>query len=152
MRKVYTQAEWLLSFVPAAWNKPANPDDETTHPKLDAPIEEFVTAGSAVAGRERFQVIGRWARRIRTINVHIPGLKRQLNMFKPKLYYGSEDTPARRCFELVETLPAENPVENPCETPSKPSRPKWLETGEITFVNEFGTEDDEETGEIWENL
>ncbi len=109
-----------------------------------------MTAGSAVAGRARFKVIGRWAKRPRTIDVHIPGLKRRLNALRPELYYGTDERPARRCFELVETLPAQNPTPNGYFTPSKPARPKWLETGEIAFTNEFAAEEDMETGQIIE--
>jgi hypothetical protein len=152
IRKAETQTEWMPELVPGAWNTPACPNDEDSYPKLSITTTEFMTAGSAVVGEERFKVMGRWASRPRVINVHIPGLKRQLNVLKPELYYGTIEQPARRCFEPVETLPAANPVENPCETLSKTKSPKWLETGEITFVNEFGIEDDEETGEIWDNL
>jgi hypothetical protein len=36
----------------------------------------------------------------------------------------------------------------PYFTPSKPARPKCLETGEIAFTNEFAAEEDMETGQI----
>ena len=107
-RNYQTQEEWLLQRVPVEWSKPADPNDPKTWPVLDVEQKEFVTAGSAVSGRKRFEVIGRWAKRPRTINVHIPGLKRRLNALRPELYYRIEERPARRCFELVETLPAQN--------------------------------------------
>ena len=153
MAKRYkTQVEWMLALVPGKWAEPSSPDDPDTWPTLEIMQEEFVTAGSAVASRARFGVIGRWARKPRRVDIHIPGLKRRLNPFRPELYFGTREKPARRCFELVETLPAANPIENAHLIPSKPSQPKWLETGEITFVNEFGAEVDEETGQILEHL
>ncbi len=151
-RNYQTQEEWLLQLVPAAWRKPSDPNDPETWPELKIEQTEFITAGSAVAGRARFKVIGRWAKRPRTIDVHIPGLKRRLNALRPELYYGTDEHPARRCFELVETLPAQNSVANGYFTPSKPVRPKWLETGEIAFTNEFAAEEDMETGQIIETM
>ena len=149
-RNYQTQEEWLLNLVPAAWRKPSDPNDRKTWPELKIEQSEFMTAGSAVAGRARFKVIGRWAKRPRAIDVHIPGLKRRLNALRPELYYGTDERPARRCFELVETLPAQNPTPNGYFTPSKPARPKWLETGEIAFMNEYAAEEDMETGQIIE--
>jgi hypothetical protein len=151
-RNYQTQEEWLLRLVPAAWRKPADPNDRKTWPELKIEQSEFITAGSAVAGRARFKVIGRWAKRPRTIDVHIPGLKRRLNALRPELYYGTDERPTRRCFELVETLPAQNPTPNGYFTPSKPALPKWLETGEIAFTNEFAAEEDMETGQIIEAM
>ena len=151
MAKRYkTQTEWMLPLVPAKWAVPCSPNDPDTWPTLGILQEEFVTAGSAVASRRRFGLIGRWAKKPRIIDIHVPGLKRRLNPFRPELYFGTIEKPARRCFELVETLPAANPIVNAHLVPSKPSRPKWLETGEATFVNEFGAEVDEETGQILE--
>lgn len=151
-RNYQTQEAWLLQLVPAAWRKAADPNDPKTWPELKIEQSEFITAGSAVTGRARFKVIGRWAKRPRTIDVHIPGLKRRLNALQPELYYGTEERPARRCFELVETLPAQNPIPNGYFTPSKPARPKWLETGGIAFTNEFAAEEDMETGQIMEAM
>ena len=151
-RNYQTQEEWLLKLVPAAWRKPSDPNARKTWPELKIEQSEFMTAGSAVAGRARFKVIGRWAKRPRTIDVHIPGLKRRLNALKPELYYGGDERPARRYFELVETLPAQNPTSVGYFTPSKPARPKWLETGEIAFTNEFAAEEDMETGQIIEAM
>jgi hypothetical protein len=59
-RNYQTQEEWLLQRVPAAWRTPSDPNDPSTWPKLQIEQTEFVTAGSAVAGRARFKVIGRW--------------------------------------------------------------------------------------------
>jgi hypothetical protein len=151
-RNYETQEEWLLQRVPAAWRTPADPNETNTWPTLDIEQTEFVTAGSAVAGRKRFATIGRWAKRPRTINVHVPGLKRRLNALCPELYYATSERPARRCFELVETLPAQNTVQGAYFVPSKPTRPKWLETGEIAFTNEFAAEEDMETGQIIETM
>jgi hypothetical protein len=151
-RNYETQEEWLLQRVPAAWRAPSDPNEPKTWPTLDIEQTEFVTAGSAVAGRKRFETIGRWAKRPRTINVHVPGLKRRLNALRPELYYGTDERPARRCFELVETLPAQNTVQDAYFVPSKPARPKWLETGEIAFTNEFAAEEDMETGQIIEAM
>jgi hypothetical protein len=151
-RNYQTQEEWLLQRVPAAWREPSDPNDPKTWPELKIEQSEFITAGSAVAGRARFKVIGRWAKRPRTINVHVPGLKRRLNALRLELYYGTDERPSRRCFELVETLPAQNTVENAYNVPSKPARPKWLETGEIAFTNEFAAEEDMETGRIIEAM
>ena len=151
-RNYETQEEWLLQRVPAAWRTPADPNEPNTWPTLDIEQTEFVTAGAAVAGRKRFETIGRWAKRPRTINVHVPGLKRRLNALRLELYYGTEQRPARRCFELVETLPAQNTVQDAFFVPSKPARPKWLETGEIAFTNEFAAEEDMETGQIIEAM
>ena len=151
-RNYQTQEEWMLRLVPAAWRRPADPDDAETWPSLDVEQTEFISAGTAVAGRKRFEVIGRWAKRPRTVNVHIPGLKRRLNTLKPELYYGTGNIPARRSFELVETLPAQNPVENAYFVPSKPAQPEWLQTGEIAFASEFAAEEDEETTTILATL
>jgi hypothetical protein len=151
-RNYETQEEWLLERVPAAWRAPSDPNEPKTWPTLDIEQTEFVTAGAGVAGRKRFETIGRWAKRPRTINVHVPGLKRRLNALRPELYYGADERPARRCFELVETLPAQNTVQDAYFVPSKPARPKWLETGEIAFTNEFAAEEDMETGQIIEAM
>jgi hypothetical protein len=151
-RNYQTQEEWLLQRVPEAWRIPSDPNDPKTWPRLEIEQTEFVTAGSAVAGRKRFETIGRWAKKPRTIDVHIPGLKRRLNALQPELYYGTDERPAGRCSELVETLPAQNSVANGYFSPSKPARPKWLETGEIAFTNEFAAEEDEETGRIIEAM
>jgi hypothetical protein len=151
-RNYQTQEEWLLQRVPAAWRTPSDPNEPRTWPTLDIEQTEFVTAGSAVAGRKRFETIGRWPKRPRTINVHVPGLKRRLNALRPELYYGIDGRPAGRCFELVETLPAQNTVKDAYFVPSKPTRPKWLETGEIAFTNEFAAEGDMETGQIIEAM
>jgi hypothetical protein len=151
-RNYETQEEWLLQRVPSAWRMPSDPNDPKTWPTLDIEQTEFVTAGSAVAGRKRFETIGRWAKRPRTINVHVPGLKRRLNALRPELYYGIAERPALRCLELVETLPAQNTVQNAYFVPSKPTRPKWLETGEIAFTNEFAAEEDMETGQIIQTM
>ena len=103
MRKAFkNQAEWLLEKVPPAWQVPSEPHDETTWPALDVLQTEFVTAGSAVASRGRFRVIGRWAKKPRRVDACIAGLKRRLNMLRPELYFGTADGPARRCFELVD--------------------------------------------------
>jgi hypothetical protein len=151
-RNYETQEEWLLQRVPAAWRAPSDPNEPKTWPTLDIEQTEFVTAGAAVAGRKRFETIGRWAKRPRTINVHVPGLKRRLNALRPELYYGTDERAVQRCFELVETLPAQSTVQNAYNVPSKPARPKWLETGEIAFTNEFAAEEDEETGRIIEAM
>jgi hypothetical protein len=143
-----TTEEILLKDVPAAWRLTVDidPNDERTFPKVEFLQREFMSAGTAVASRERFLSIGRWAEnKPRTVRVHIPGLKRRLNVLRPEFYYGTPDQPARRCFEVVETLPAQNPIENAYFVPSKPARPHWLETGEISFINEFAAEEDEET-------
>ena len=55
-------------------------------------------------------------------------------------------------FEPVETLPAQNTVPDAYCVPSKPTRPKWLETGEIAFTNEVAAEEDIETGQIIEAM
>jgi hypothetical protein len=137
--------EWLLHDVPEAWrNASVDPHDRSTWPTVTLDQNEFVTAGSAVAGRERFKAMGRWAQKSRVIGVHIPGLKRQLNELRPDLYYGTPEQPARRCFELVETLPAGNPVEDAFNVASKPARPDWLETGEIALMSEYAAEEGEE--------
>jgi hypothetical protein len=117
-RNYETQEEWLLRRVPAAWRAPSEPNETKTWPALDIEQTEFVTAGGAVAGRKRFETIGRWAKRPRTINVHVPGLKRRLNALRPELYYGAGERPAQRCFELVETLPAQNTVQDAYSSPA----------------------------------
>jgi hypothetical protein len=141
-----TTEEILLKHVTAAWRDAVDvdPDDADTFPTVAFDQREFINAGSAIAGRARFRIIGRWADKPRVVKVHIPGLKRRLNMLRPELYFGTRERPARRCSELVETLPAMNEP-GAYIVPSKPSRPHWLETGEIAFVNEFAAEEDEQT-------
>jgi hypothetical protein len=145
--------EWLLQDVPDAWrNAAADPRDESTWPTAVFNQKEFVTAGSAVAGRARFKTIGRWAQKPRVFGIHKPGLKRQPNELCPELYYGSPEQPARRCFELVETLPARNQIEGAFHVPSKPARPDWLETGEIALISEYAAEEDEETFQLFATM
>jgi hypothetical protein len=140
-----TTEDVLLNYVVAAWRGAIDPRDEKTWPEVNFPQREFVNAGSAIAGRARFRIMGRWADKPRIVKVHIPGLKRGLNELCPVLYYGTPERPARRCSELVETLPAQNPVENAYFVPSKPTKPKWLATDDIALINEFAAEEDEET-------
>jgi hypothetical protein len=134
----------LLKAVTAAWAKPCDPANANDEMVVSFDQREFVSAGSAVAGRERFKLIGRWTVKPRKNNVHVPGHKRQLNGLKPELYYGTDERPARRCFELVETLPAMNLVENAYWVESKDARPKWLETEGIALLSEFAGEEEDD--------
>jgi hypothetical protein len=72
--------EMLLQKVLPAWRKPSDPFDEATWPYVEFLQKEYVTAGSAIASRERFELIGRWGLKPRKIDVHGIGLKRSIGL------------------------------------------------------------------------
>jgi hypothetical protein len=72
--------EMLLQKVLPAWRKPFDPFDEATWPYIEFLQREYITAGSAVVGRERFELIGRWGLKPRRIDVHGIGLKRSIGL------------------------------------------------------------------------
>ena len=112
-----------------------------------------MTAGSAVAGRARFKVIGRWAKRPRTIDVHIPGLKTTAERAaSPNSITGATNVRHGAVSSWWRRYRRRTRRPNGYFTPSKPARPKWLETGEIAFTNEFAAEEDMETGQIVEAM
>jgi hypothetical protein len=156
--------EMLMQKVLPAWRKPFDPFDETTWPYIEFLQKEYVTAGSAVASRKRFELIGRWGLKPRKIDVHGIGLKRSIGLERAikmkglecaleewaKAYFSTPDREADRCHTLVETIPAEPPPElDVFNTPSKPHKPKWLDEGlEFTLDNDWAQEDDLETAEV----
>jgi hypothetical protein len=115
---------------------------------------EFVTAGSAVVGAERFKLIGRWTTKPKILIVNEAGLKRDLIKERPGLYYSTPEREADRCHELVETMPAYPAKPNEAgKFESLPYKPKWREgKGEVILENEFAAEEELETANILEVL
>jgi hypothetical protein len=157
--------DMLMQKVLPAWRaSTADPFDPTTWPSVEFLQKEYVTAGSAVASRKRFELIGRWGLKPRKIDVHGIGLKRSIGLERAikmkglecaleewaKAYFSTPDREADRCHTLVETIPMEPPPElDVFNTPSKPYRPKWLDEDlEFTLDNDWAQEDDLETAEV----
>jgi hypothetical protein len=82
----------------------------------------FVTAGSACASRDRWNLCGYWLYGEREINVHDPGpSKRSLNI--SEVDAANILNIAKRSRELIATVP----IENPYRGFSKPRVPDWLD-------------------------
>jgi hypothetical protein len=84
--------EALLTKVPAAWRQPLSLDGMTINEasqSIELVLRTFMTAGSAAASWDRFDLIGRWANVPKRMRVHTPGPKRRLIM--PEDCDGNED-------------------------------------------------------------
>jgi hypothetical protein len=148
VKKEPTMRDLLLQKALPAWREISDPDHAASWPEISFMQRIFVTAGSSVAGAERFK---RWTKKPRYVKVHEAGLKRRLVEWLPELYYSTpiiEDgimvgaTEAKRCSELVETMPAHN-LPNAYWIPSTPNYPEWLENdGEIIFEKVFADDDE----------
>ena len=126
--------QWLIEKVLAAWRTPFDPHKPEQFPRIVAPYQKYITAGNALASRHRWKLAGRWTARprepgagTREINVHSVGNKRELipdEVCWPD-YVSVPRREARRCHELIRTLPALNndPVL------SRPRMPEWLNEG-----------------------
>jgi hypothetical protein len=114
----------------------------------------FITAGSAVASRDRFDLIGRWANVPKKLSVHTPGPKRRLltpedcdgDAERVGRMYWSVGREAARCHELVPTAPA-RPEGDTWNVMSRPHIPKWYE-GEAELVNDWAMEEDLDSEDI----
>jgi hypothetical protein len=124
---------WLIENVLTAWQKPFDPRGSNDQfPRIVAPYKKYITVGNALASRERWKLAGRWTAKpgepgagTRDINVHTVGNKRELipdESCWPD-YVSTSDWEARRCRELIRTIPALN---NDTEL-SRPRMPKWLD-------------------------
>jgi hypothetical protein len=126
--------QWLIENVLAAWRTPFDPHKPEQFPRIVAPYQKYITIGNALASRHRWKLAGRWTARprepgagTREINVHSVGNKRELipdEVCWPD-YVSVPRREARRCHELIRTLPALNndPVL------SRPRMPEWLNEG-----------------------
>lgn len=78
--KMMSFREALLKKVPDAWRQAAfKPDGSVnTSPEIVLMLRTFMTAGAAIASRDRFDLIGRWADVPKKLSVHTPGPKRRL--------------------------------------------------------------------------
>jgi hypothetical protein len=155
-RKMVAFREALLTKVPHAWRQPAIVDGEPNQEALaiELVLRTFMTAGSAVASKERFDLIGRWADVPKQMRVSTPGPKRRLlepgdcdggAQYVAELYATTAND-ARRCHELVPTAPA-RPEGDTWNVMSKPHVPKWYE-GEAELTNDWANKDDLESEEI----
>ena len=147
--------EFLTGDVLNVWRTPVIMDAEKgvpVIPELHFLMRHYVTAGEACASKNRFKLIGRWADRLRSHNVHTPGTKRTFEglpywahctlreLKVPKIgelkaEAALLDIPAReireclkagealRCRFLIPAPPARNPTPNVL---SAPSVPDWL--------------------------
>ena len=147
--------EFMTEDVLGVWKKPLISDTAKgvpVIPDLHFLIRHFVTAGEACASRKRFELIGRWADRLRAVNVHTPGTKRTFDGLPSWAYFAPSglkvpkigalkseaallDIPAReiqeclkagealRCRFLIPAPPAKNPTP---DILSAPSVPDWL--------------------------
>jgi hypothetical protein len=126
--------QWLIENVLAAWRTPFDPHKPERFPRIVAPYQKYITVGNALASRHRWKLAGRWTARpgepgagTRDINVHSVGNKRELipdEACWPD-YVSIPGREARRCRELIRTLPALN--NDPAL--SRPRMPEWLDQG-----------------------
>ena len=124
--------QWLIENVLAAWRTPFDPHKPEQFPRIVAPYQKYITAGNALASRHRWKLAGRWTARpgepgagTREINVHSVGNKRELipdEVCWPD-YVSVPGREARRCHELIRTLPALNND----RALSRPRMPEWLD-------------------------
>ena len=141
--------EWLIENVLAAWRTPFDPRGSQEHfPRIVAPYKKYITVGNALASPERWKLAGRWTAKpgepgeaTRVINVHRVGNKRELILDESCWpdYVSTSNREARRCGELIRTVPALN---NDTAL-SRPRMPKWLDEDIGRVV-----EDQEEQEEI----
>jgi hypothetical protein len=146
--------ELLMQKVPAGWRDP-------TCPCVEFRQKEYITAGSAVASRNRFRIIGRWGMKPRSLDVHGVGLKRSIGLERAlklkgakgaaelmKSFVSTQEREADRCRSLVDTVPAEPPADA-FNQPSKAYKPKWLDEDlGFTLDNDWASEADLETEEV----
>jgi hypothetical protein len=124
--------QWLIENVLAAWRKPFDPRKPETFPRIVAEYQKYITVGNALASRARWKLAGRWTARPggpgagrREIFVHSVGNKRELipdETCWPD-YVSIPGREARRCRELIRTLPALNND----RALSRPRMPEWLD-------------------------
>ena len=126
--------QWLIENVLAAWRKPFDPCKPETFPRIVAGYQKYITVGNALASRSRWKLAGRWTARPvepgagkREIFVHSVGNKRELIPDEScwRDYVSTPGREARRCRELIRTLPALN--NDPAL--SRPRMPEWLDRG-----------------------
>ena len=143
-----------MQKVLPAWRDP-------TRPCVEFLQKEYVTAGSAVASRNRFRIIGRWGMKPRSLDVHGVGLKRSIGLERAlklkgaigvaelmKSFFSTQGREADRCHSLVDTVPAEPPPDA-FNQPSKAYKPKWLDEDlGFTLDNDWASEADLETEEV----
>jgi DNA polymerase elongation subunit (family B) len=123
---------WLIENVLAAWRTPFDPRGSTEQfPRIVRPYKKYITVGNALASAERWKLAGRWTAKpgepgeaTRVINVHTVGNKRELIPDESCWldYVSTPHREARRCRELIRTVPALN---NDTAL-SRPRIPEWL--------------------------
>jgi hypothetical protein len=124
--------KWLIDNVLAAWRTPFDPRGSNEQfPRIVRPYKKYITVGNALASPWRWKLAGRWTvnpsepgAATRDINVHTVGNKRDLipdESCWPD-YVSTSDWEARRCRELIRTIPALN---NDTAL-SRPRMPEWL--------------------------
>ena len=159
VRKMVAFREALLTKGPNAWRQEVfNPDGSINEASqsFKLVLRTFMTAGSAIASRERFDLIGRWANVPKRMKVHTPGPKRRLldaNDFEGpdaaeravRLYSTIGGVDGLRCHELVPTAPA-SPEGDTWRVMSRPHVPKWYE-GDAELTNDWGLQMDYEDTE-----
>jgi hypothetical protein len=126
--------QWLIENVLAAWRTLFDPHKPEQFPRIVAPYQKYITAGNALVSRHRWKLAGRWTAKpsepgagTREINVHSVGNKRELipdDACWPD-YVSVHGREARRCHELIRTLPALNND----QALSRPRMPEWLDEG-----------------------
>jgi len=125
--------QWLIENVLAAWRTPFDPrGSKEQFPRIVRPYKKYITVGNALASPSRWKLAGRWTAKpgepgagTRDINVHTVGNKRELipdESCWPD-YVSTSDWEARRCRELIRTIPALN---NDTAL-SRPRMPEWLD-------------------------
>lgn len=124
--------QWLIENVLAAWRTPFDPHKPEQFPRIVAPYQKYITAGNALASRHRWKLAGRWTAGpgepgagTREINVHSVGNKRELIPDEVCWldYVSVPGREARRCHELIRTVPALNND----RALSRPRMPEWLD-------------------------
>jgi len=140
LRGASDKREWMLSSIIPLWQR----EWDGVAPVLEQPYTNYVTAGSASASEDRWNLCGWWLDGVRNIDVHNPGrVKRTLDGKAGgdgKVAFAQFcETISRRATEFIRTYPKRNEQKGF----SKPRAPDWLD-------DELGayTEIERETNEI----
>jgi hypothetical protein len=118
--------------VLAVRRSPFVPNKPEQFLRIVAPYQKYIAVGNAAASRHRWKLAGRWTAKpgepgaaTREIFVHSVGNKRELIPDEgcwPD-YVSVPGREARRCHELIRTLPALNND----RALSRPRMPEWLD-------------------------
>jgi hypothetical protein len=84
--------DFFLDNVLPLWSEPIRKvDGEFFIPALEYKMQRYITLGDACASKQRYRLIGRWAKVRRAINILTPGPKRKMDVDNPWTFCMSED-------------------------------------------------------------